>query len=186
MVIGLLTQVASATMPTLSDLRLDLVESGKQPVLARGLRDEDARRPGYRRRLHDVSDPQDELVDPPVDTGIGDHFVELDLSCGKVCLGAGLLRRQNRRKARFRRLLGSRRGIDGSLPCRHERLELFDLARGNDVGIALLQGRLGPQFILRLLRGRPLPPEACPRWSGCRPWPLSSQLLLRRSWRERS
>src|SRR4051794_36796039 len=136
----------------LDDLRLDLVETRKQPVLARGVRDQDARCPGNGRRLHDVPDPQDELVAPPADTCIDGHFVQLDLSRGKVGLRAGLLRRQNRRNARFRRLLGSRRGINGSLSGRHERLKFFDLARGHDVGVALLQLGLGAQFILRLFQ----------------------------------
>ncbi len=43
--------------------------------------------------------------------------------------------------------------INGCLSLRGKRLKPFDLARGNNVGVAPLQFRLGPQLIKRLFQG---------------------------------
>jgi hypothetical protein len=116
-------------------LRLDLVESCCELVLARALRNEDACRPGKCRWLKDISDRRDELVDPAGDACADPHFVELYLRCGKLGLRAPLLGRNYRRNACLRRLLGGRCGIN--LPPSRSR-QLFDFTRGNNVSVALL------------------------------------------------
>ena len=133
----------------LEHLGLDLVEPRKQPLFARALGNENAGRPGDRRRLHDVARPQDELIDPSVDAGMDRHFVQLDLSCRKLRLRARLLRRQDGREARFCRRFGGGRRVDVALPCRHEGLQLLELARCDDVRIALYS------FVLVLIRPAP-------------------------------
>ena len=132
-------------------LGFELIESRHEMVLTRALRNEDARCPGKGCWLNDIPDPQHELVVPAVGACADGHFVQLYRGCGKLGLRARLLRRQNRRNSRLRRLLGSRRGVNLPLSCRHKRLKLFDFTCGNNVSVALLQLRLGPQFILRLL-----------------------------------
>ena len=49
-------------------------------------------------------------------------------------------------------MLGSHRGINASLSRVHGRLKLFDITRSNNVGVALPQFLLGPQFVNRLLQ----------------------------------
>src|SRR5215469_13689378 len=68
----------------LQDLRLDLPKAGLQRTLAGALRDQYAGR--THQRIDDVAGPQEELLDPPIDTGTNDGLVELVLGLRQLGL----------------------------------------------------------------------------------------------------
>ena len=146
---GLEMQVASATIPT-DDLSLDLPKAGHESAPSRTLRNQDAGRPYH--RIDDVTRPQSELLDPPVDTGANKGLVQIDLRFGQCRLCACLLCRQQNAQSRHRGLFGSGRSVEGALAARNGHTELFDVALRNDSGVAPLQFAFGVEFVLRLLQ----------------------------------
>ena len=186
MAIGLVTQVRLGRHADLDNLRLELVESRCELVLARALRNEDARCPGKWRWLNDIPDLQDELVDPPVDTRTDRSFCRVLPSLRQ----AGPPRSPSvpalPRKYAFPLIAWQ--------PPRHRPLPVVSLRASEAFRSHARQqcrrcaAAIGSWSAVRPapVRGLPLPPETCPRWSRCRLWPSQRTHPLRRCGREPS
>ena len=93
--------------------------------------------------IDDITRPQSELLDPPVDTGANKGLVQIDLRFGQRRLCACLLGRQQGGHADHRGLLGSVRGIERALPTRERPPASFSISRcGTMPGLRFCSSRL--------------------------------------------
>jgi hypothetical protein len=146
-------QVASATIPDLHDLSLDLPKPCRQSTPSRALRNQNAGRPYH--WIDDITRPQCELLDPPSTPAANKGLVQIVLRFGQRPPLRLPSPRQQRHSVAWWRIAWKRRSVERALTALRRRLKLFDVSVRNNAGGSPLQFAFDVEFRPRLLQRGP-------------------------------